>query len=155
MKKLLINNRMKIQSQINQYLDSPNGRYAHRIHGILLLLKDSDFNCNHVARLIGESPRTVSNWIHKINKYGDINILFDRRKTGRKPKLSSDEEHVLKSALNHPPSCYGMQEKVWNGRILAIFIKQNFNKKLEVRQCQRLIKKLKNQDAIKLRQNDH
>lgn len=142
MQKLVIKNPESIKREIHNYLKSPDGRFIHRLHGILLILESPTYNCDHVGVLFGNSPRTISNWIHKINETGNIDSLIDAPRTGRKSRLTHDQENQIQKALLSPPEQAGIDANQWDGKTLSYFVQQKFNKDLKVRQCQRLMKKL-------------
>jgi transposase len=142
MQKLVIKNPESIKKEIQNYLKSPNGRFIHRLHGILLMLESPDYNCDHVGVLFGNSPRTISNWVHKINETGRIDSLIDVPRSGRKPRLSQEQEQQIKKALLNTPELSGVDANQWDGKTLSFYIQQTFNMELKVRQCQRLMKKL-------------
>ena len=142
MQKLVIKNPESIKKEIQNYLKSPDGRFIHRLHGILLMLESPDYNCDHVGVLCGNSARTISNWVHKINETGRIDSLIDVPRSGRKPRLSQEQEQQIKKALLNTPELSGVDANQWDGKTLSFYIQQTFNKELKVRQCQRLMKKL-------------
>lgn len=142
MQKLSVENPELIKKEIQRYLKSPNGRFIHRLHGILLMLESPDYNCNHVGVLFGNSPRTISNWVHKINKTGSISSLIDAPRPGRKSRLTPDQEEQIKKALLTLPEQHGLEANQWDGKTLSFFIQKTFNIDLKVRQCQRLMRKL-------------
>lgn len=143
MQKLKIENPEVLKKQIYEYLNSsPEARFVHRLHGLLLIIESEVNNCENVASLFDNSPRTVSNWIHKINKEKSIEVLKDKRKTGRKPRLSEEQEGALKKCLIKHPGEFGINANIWDGKTLSHFIEKQFSISLEVRQCQRLFHKL-------------
>lgn len=140
MKKLTVENKERIREAINVYLQSNReARYVHRLHAILLLM-DGRNNCAGVGRLFNESPRSLANWVHKINQTGDIGALREKRKTGRKPRLTAQEIEGVAKAVRQPPEKAGVNAKKWNGEALSHYIEQEFGVALKVRQCQRLIR---------------
>ena len=142
MQKLSVENPEAIKKEIQAYLKSSEGRLVHRLHGILLLIESPDYNCDRVGALFGNSARTVSNWIHKINESGSISSLMESPRCGRKPRLTPGQEGQIKSALLTLPEQHGLQANQWDGKTLSFFIKESFKIDLKVRQCQRLMKKL-------------
>jgi transposase len=143
MQKLRINNPKQIESQIYEYLHrSDEAKYIHRLHGILLLLNNEENNCSNVASLFRNSPRSLSNWVHQINKSGSIFVLKDKPRTGRKPKLNDEQLHLLKAVIQKHPSDLDLTANIWDGKTLSFFVEREFGIKLQVRQCQRLFRKL-------------
>ena len=143
MQRLKVKNPDDIAEQIQRYLNSSNeGRFVHRIDGILLLLNNEENNCTTVASLFHNSPRTLSNWVHKLNESGDIEILRDKPKRGRSPKLNTEQLEHIKNILQSSPCEVGLSGNLWDGKTLSYYIEKRFSIKLGVRQCQRLFHKL-------------
>ena len=105
-------------------------------------MNNEDNNCNTVSSLFNNSPRSLSNWVHKLNESGDIKLLRDKPKRGRQPKLNSEQLEHIKAILQYPPSKVGLDGNLWDGKTLSYYIEQRFSIKLGVRQCQRLFHKL-------------
>lgn len=143
MQKLKINKPKQIEKQIYEYLhNSDEAKYIHRLHGILLLLNSTDNNCSNVASLFRNSPRSLSNWVHQINKSGSIQVLIDKPRSGRKPKLNDRQLAQIKNVLQQHPSNVGITANIWDGKTLSYYIEREFAISLQVRQCQRLFRKL-------------
>ena len=143
MQKLKIKNPEIIKEQIYVYLNSSHeARFIHRLHGLLLMIDNKNNNCENIAGLFNNSSRTVSNWIHKINDENNIDVLKDKEKPGRKPRLNEEQEELLKESLVKHPSEFGLNANIWDGKVLSFFIEKRFGIDLKVRQCQRLFHKL-------------
>jgi len=143
MQKLKIEQSRKIEKQIHQYLhNSDEARFIHRLHGILLLINNEENNCANIASLFKNSPRSLSNWVHGINKSGDINVLRDKPKPGRTARLNAEQKEHLKLILQDHPSKVGVSANIWDGKSLSFYIETKFDIILQVRQCQRLFRKL-------------
>lgn len=143
MQRLKINQAKQIEKQIHQYLhNSEEARFIHRLHGILLLLNNEENNCANIASLFKNSPRSLSNWVHGINQTGDINVLRDKPKPGRSARLNDDQKQHLKIVIQEHPSKAGVSANIWDGKSLSYYILTKFEITLQVRQCQRLFRKL-------------
>ena len=143
MQKLKIEKSSQIEKQIHQYLhNSDEARFIHRLHGILLLINNEENNCANIASLFKNSPRSLSNWVHGINKSSDINVLRDKPKPGRTGRLNSEQKEHLKLILQEHPSKVGVSANIWDGKSLSFYIDTKFDIILQVRQCQRLFRKL-------------
>lgn len=143
MQRLKIKNPEEIKKQIYNYLNSSKeAKFIHRLHALLLMIDNAKNNCENVANLFHNSPRTVSNWVHKINENINIDILKDKNKPGRKPMLSKKQEDFIKESLLKHPSEFGLNANIWSGKVLSHFIKVQFGVDLKIRQCQRLFHKL-------------
>ena len=127
MQRLKIENPETIKKQIYGYLNSSKeAKFIHRLHGLLLMIDNENNNCENVADLFNNSSRTVSNWVHKINDNNNIDILKDKKKSGRKTRLSTEELNCIKESLTKHPSEFGINASIWSGKVLSHFIKEEF-----------------------------
>lgn len=138
MKKLNISDAQTIvlglQDEIRR---SQESRYDHRLHGVLLVAQG--MSCPEVSRLLGDSPRTVENWIHRFEERG-LTGLTDGERQGRPKCLNSDQLKEINIALRRLPSDVGLTGNLWDGKTLSAFIKLNYGVCLGVRQCQRMFR---------------
>lgn len=143
MQKLKIKEAEQIEFQIHQYLhNSDEARFIHRLHGILLLLSNEENNCANIAHLFKNSPRSLSNWVHSINESGNIDVLRDKPRQGRTPRLNDGQLNHLKAIIEEHPTKVGINANIWDGKSLSHYIQIKFGIALQVRQCQRLFRKL-------------
>jgi transposase len=143
MQTLEIKNQEAIKLKIQEYLKtSHEAKYVHRLHVILLKIDRKEAACDSIAKLFGNSGRTISNWINNVNKTGDIEVLRDSTKPGRKNRLDDSQLAIIKDVLQKDPQESTITANIWDGKSLAHYIKKTFNIELGVRQCQRLFKKL-------------
>lgn len=148
MQKLTIKNKEQIRKDIQSFLQSnPQARYIHRLHALLLLIDNQANNCTNLGKLFNNSPRALSNWVHKVNRTGSIETLKDKQKPGRKPRLTEQQIEMIKQTVQQPPQQAGINVKAWNGQILSHYIEQEFGVALKVRQCQRVLKKTKSNNS--------
>jgi len=118
---------------------SYEARYDHRLHAILMVAQD--MSCRQVAQLLGDSPRTVTYWVKRFETEG-LSGLADADRPGRPSKLDQEQIQSIERALRSHPSTYGLAGNLWDGKLLAHFIDQQFGIQLGVRQCQRLFRRL-------------
>jgi len=143
MKRLVINDKGSIKAKIQHYFErNEEARFIHRLHGILLFSEKEDESCDSIGALFGNSPRTVSNWIKRVNATGDIESLRSKKQSGRPPRLSEAQRQELKVILQEPPEKHGISTNVWDGKSLSAFIQQQYGIVLKTRACQRLFHKL-------------
>ena len=64
------------------------------VHGVLLFTEKEEESCDSIGALFGNSPRTVSNWINRINERGDIESLRSKKQTGRPSRLSEEQRRA-------------------------------------------------------------
>lgn len=132
-KKLMIN---ALYDEIRRNKDA---RYDHKLHAILLVAQG--FTCPEVSRLMGDSVRTIQTWVNRFEKKG-FSGLMEKKRPGRPPRLTEEQMEEIKVALTRSPRDYGIEANIWDGKTLSWFILEEFDVILEVRQCQRLFRKL-------------
>jgi transposase len=143
MKRLVISRKEEIKEQIQRYFErNTESRFIHRLHGILLFIDKEDESCDSVGALFGNSPRTISNWIKKLNQSGDLESLRDGERPGRRRRLTAHQELELKETLQLPPEQSGMTSNIWDGKTLSAYIEKRYGVILKVRSCQNLFHKL-------------
>lgn len=118
---------------------SEDARYDHRLHAIILVAQG--LSGHEVARLLGDSPRTVAYWVSRFIEDG-LAGLVELERPGRPSRLTEDQLEETDLALRSSPSEYGLTGNLWDGKTLSAFIKQQWGVTLGVRQCQRLFRHL-------------
>jgi transposase len=132
-----------IKEKIQVYFSgNEEAKFIHRLHGILLFLEKEDESCDSIGALFGNSPRTVSNWIRRINETGDIESLRSKKQPGRPPRLSEEQRGELKVVLQEPPEKHGIAINIWDGKSLSAYIAKRYNIVMKTRTCQRLFRQL-------------
>lgn len=119
---------------------SSGSRYEHRLHALLLMV--SGFTATQVAAVFGEDPRTVRRWISAFENHG-LPGLRDPSRPGRPPSLDAQQQAALRHDLDAPPTAVGLSGDTWNGRLLASHLTKSFDTTLGVRQCQRLLRRIR------------
>jgi transposase len=143
MKRLTVNNKEEISRQIRDYFSKKGeSRFIHRLHGVLLFIEKEDESCDSIGKLFDNSPRTVSNWIKKLNKTNDLESLRDEQRPGRTPRLTTDQKLELKEILQRVPEASGMTSNLWDGKTLSSYIEKQYGIILKVRTCQTLFHQL-------------
>ncbi len=141
MKALTVSDRenmiLAMQDEIRR---SDESRYDHRLHGVLLVAQGA--TCPEVARLLGDSPRTVEYWVRRFEARG-FSGLTEGDRAGRPRRLSEEQVQKVELALRKTPAEAGMAAGgVWDGKTLSAYLKQEFGVSLQVRQCQRLFRQM-------------
>ena len=141
MQKLEIQNGVALKQSIQNYFtDNKEARYIHRLHGLLLLIDDPCHNCDTVGALFGNSSRTISNWVKKVNAAGTVEVLRDGVHSGRKARLNEVQRVEIKAILQQHPTQSGVKANIWDGKTLSWYIAKQYNVEVGVRQCQRMFK---------------
>jgi transposase len=128
--------RIAIQDEIGR---SPESRYDHRLHGVLLI--SSGQSCYQVADLLGQSPRTVENWVRSFEQRGFAGLQEGRR-SGRPSKVDETIRQALAHDLRQSPRDLGYPQTLWDGPLLRHHLAERFGLPIGVRQCQRLFHQL-------------
>lgn len=143
MQKLELNSPIEIKLKIQEYFrKNEEARFIHRLHGILLKIDKKDIACESIAELFGQSGRTISNWISKVNKTGGLDVLRDKEKPGRTRRLNAIQLAKIKEILQLNPELSGVSSNIWDGKSLSFYIEKEFKIILGTRQCQRLFTEL-------------
>lgn len=140
MKKLKISDPQIIEIALkNEILRSKEARYNHKLHGLLLICRG--YTSYDVAEMFGQNPTTIQRWVKIFEKNG-FSALEDGDKTGRPQRLEISQFNKLNAALRKSPRDLGYEQNLWDGKLLAHFIKQTFKVDMGTRQCQRLFHQL-------------
>ena len=140
MKALTISNREEmifaLQDEIRR---SPDARYDHRLHGVLLVAQG--MSCRKAAETLGDSPRMVAYWVRRFEKQG-FGGLSDGEREGRPARLNEKQREKVETALRRSPADFGLPAQLWDGPLLSAFLAKELGVTLRVRQCQRLFRQL-------------
>jgi transposase len=143
MKRLLIRRQDIIKRQIHLYLSgNDEAKFIHRLHAILLFIEKEKESCDSVGDMLGHSPRTISNWIKRINDTGDIACLRSKKQSGRPSRLSEVQREELRSIAGESPEEHGIAGKKWDGKSLSSYIERHYGITMKTRTCQRLFHQL-------------
>lgn len=127
---------MALQDEIRR---NDTSRYDHRLHGVLLVAQG--LTCPQVAELLGDSPRTVVNWVQRFETDG-LAGLSEGQRSGRPSRLSAPQLSRVEAALRSSPTEFGLPTQMWDGPTLSAYVGQQLGVKLKMRQCQRLFRQL-------------
>jgi len=153
MKRLLIKKPQQVKKKILEYLNSSDElKFSHKLHGILLLLENENNNCSEVSKIYGNTPQTLTAWVHKLNEGegGDIEVLREKNKPGRNARLSAEQIQDIKCAIQKAPKQFAINSPNWDGKTLSLFLEKKYNIKLKIRMCQRWLKRLQDENQTNL-----
>ena len=143
MKRLVIKDREFIRERIQCYFNgNDEAKFIHKLLGILLFLEKEDASCDSIGVFFGHSPRTISNWIRRINETGDIESLRSRKQPGRPSRLSEKQKQELKVIMQESPEKYGLSGNTWDSKSLSHIIGMRYGIVMRPRTCQRLFHQL-------------
>lgn len=127
---------MALQDEIRR---NDVSRYDHRLHGVLLVAHG--MTCPDAAILLGDSPRSVVNWVQRFEAHG-LAGLSEGQRSGRPSRLSERQMEKIEAALRSTPAEFGIPTTMWDGPTLSEYIRREHGVALKVRQCQRLFRQL-------------
>ena len=143
MKRLQIKDEAGIKEMIRLYFaGNDESKFIHRLHAILLFMGKEEESCDSIGYLLGHSPRTISNWIRRINATGDIESLRSKKQYGRPSRLSGAQRQEVKRALEESPQKHGIPRNSWDGKSLSSYITGRYGIVLKTRTCQHLSQQL-------------
>ena len=113
---------------------SDEAKYLFRVFAVNMVLAGTP--ASQVGSYAGYTKATVTGWVKTADESG-FEALRTKSRPGRPKKLTEDQYDEIDNALQNDPKEYGY--KVWDGPILSVQIKKQYDVKLCVRQCQRLL----------------
>jgi transposase len=128
--------KVSIQQEISRSEDS---RYDHRLHGLLLVCQG--LSCPEVSKILGDSPRIIEYWVNDFNEKG-FEGLREEKRSGRPSVIDGIILNNIDSDLRQNPNSFGYTQNLWDGKMLSHHLKEKYDIKLGVRQCQRLFNRL-------------
>jgi transposase len=105
-------------SEIENLLKSKEDyKIALRLISILPIAKGE--SSRKAQELLLLSHNQICTWVKRFNEFG-LEGLNDRPKTGRKPKISSEQLEWLKNVVvNESPTQYGFNTETWTAPIIV------------------------------------
>jgi transposase len=103
--------------------------------------KNKICRCPQVGELLGDSARTVVNWVQRFESHG-LAGLSNGERSGRPSRLNERQLALVEAALRANPAQFGLPTQMWDGPTLSEFLRRELGVSLRVRQCQRLFRQL-------------
>jgi transposase len=94
-----------------------------------------------ICEIVGITRETLRTWRKSFENEGTNGLKLKKRQ-GRPSKLDLEQQLSLKNALMKTPEELGFQQAIWDGNLVCVYLKKNFNIKLELRAAQNWMKKL-------------
>jgi transposase-like protein len=91
------NSRALLQQEINRHQDA---RYDHRLHCVSLVA--TGMPCEQVARVFGDSPRSVAGWVRRFDARG-LAGLAEGNHSGRPGRLTAEQMEEVRGWLRQSP----------------------------------------------------
>jgi transposase len=116
-----------------------DGRMKVRYQVIAMMLDGN--NAREVAETIHLSRNTTWEWATAYND-GGLDGLKRKSPSGRRSRLTENENELLKADILKNPRELGYDFSVWDGKSVSHHIEQRFGKHIGVREAQRILKKM-------------
>jgi transposase len=129
-----------IETIRKEFRRSDEARYIHRLHSVLLVLLG--LTTVKAGELLGDPQRTVAHWVAQFKKRG-LDGLRDTEKPGRPGTLTEAQRAKVAKALSKSPKESGFEADAWTNALLLSLLKKCYGITLSIRQCSRLLSKLK------------
>jgi hypothetical protein len=73
--------------------------------------------------MFGNPPRTISNWIKKVDETRDLNSLCTKPRSDRRPELNAQQTQEIRQALCEPLKKKELWQIFGMGRVLRGILK--------------------------------
>src|SRR2546429_6831495 len=100
MRPLMISDATSVLGLQQEIQRSEESRYDHRLHGVLLVAQG--MTCPEVARLLGDAPRSVENWVHRFDQLG-LAGLAEGGRSGGPPPLKEKQVKKTNTEMRGKP----------------------------------------------------
>lgn len=92
--------------------------------------------------LYNSSFKAITNWVNRFNA-GGVDALKDKKRTGRKPRLTTEQKTELKNMIiKELPEKYGYNTGTWTGPLIRDFIEKQYGKIIHKAQIYNILKEL-------------
>ena len=95
-----------------------------------------------VCAVFGVTRETVRKWKESLRQGGTV-ALLNKKKVGKRSKISSERQTELKHLIKQKPTKYGYDGKKWTGKILGDFLHKNWNINIGIRAAQLWLNQLR------------
>jgi transposase len=116
--------------------ESSRARLLHRLHSVALVAHG--LSASEVGLIFNDSPRAVAYWVKRFKQDG-LAGLEEESKPGRPPRISPTHYKKLQSLVKDSQK----SNKPITAKVLAAYILKEFQIVLTIRQCWRILKRLK------------
>jgi transposase len=131
-----------------EFRRSPEARYIHRLHGVLLVT--GGLSAIQAGKLLRVSQRTVAHWVKRFGEQG-LDGLWEAPKSGRPATISSAVLRSLHRALAKPPQRAGLAADTWTGLLVSQFLRRRHGVQLTMRHGRRLLRAYEREQAARAR----
>jgi transposase len=105
-------------------------------------LKELGWSQRKIAEVLDVAEETVSHWLARA-RAGGAQALRGRPASGRPPRLSLAQRHLIPEFLSHGPQAYGFRGHVWTCARVAAVIQEEFGVRYHKDHVRRLLQTLR------------
>jgi len=85
--------------------------------------------------------RTIYNWLERLNTDESLrNAVSDDKRTGRKRKLSEQQQKEFEATVHQPPESAGIDAPAWTPALVQEFLEETYGVEYSIPSCRRLLK---------------
>jgi transposase len=111
--------RMAQQQRLSAAIEEWRRRRALELH-------QAGWTGRAIAQALGVGPSAVSNWLRQVREGGREALRSRRQQTGKRPKLTAEQQQRLLSLLSAGAEAQGELGERWTGQRVAALIKREF-----------------------------
>lgn len=118
-----------------------NGNFSEtqRIVGLMMLA--AGVSINDICDQLGVGDRTIRNWIQRF-MLGGINGVFDKKRSGRPPKMTKTQRRALARIIERGPEKYGFLSACWRTPLIQEVVQAEFGISYSARYISELLKSM-------------
>lgn len=94
-----------------------------------------------IAFELNRPVMTVHNWLRRLGE-GELERIYDKKQSGRPPRLAKKDLRRLKRGLTRGPQAFGYRDYFWTTRMVQDFVKRRYGVFYGERHMTRLLHKL-------------
>lgn len=84
--------------------------------------------------------KTIYNWLSRFESNSLVDAVTDGKRTGRKRKLTDNQQLKFEDALHVSPGNYGFDAPAWTPALAQRFLEEEFDVDYSIPSCRRLMK---------------
>jgi transposase len=85
--------------------------------------------------------RTIHSWLTRLDTDESIEqAIRDNKRTGRKRKLSEEQQEEFEAAVHDPPEEVGIDAPAWTPALVQQFLEESYGVEYSIPSCRRLLK---------------
>lgn len=106
---------------------------------VALNLQD-DISPDTIADWYDISRQTAYNWKNRFEERDLLDAMHDRSRSGRNPRLSTDDRDELDTLLQDPPTEAGLEAPAWTTPLVQSLIEDRYGVAYSLRQVRRILR---------------